>query len=142
MAELDGDFGRFFRLLVLTGLRRGELMGLAWADILPGPELDGEPTRILNVVRAALEAGGVVSLGPTKSKRTRQVLIGAAAIAVLAEQAASVMAQTNRASCIQRAGVPRRRPRPARVDAASAGMGDGVVAQHPRRLRDDRRAVA
>lgn len=95
--RLPGDFGRFVRLAIHTGLRRGELLGLAWADIEPAPPIDGEPTAWLNVRRAVLEHKGQVTIGPTKSKRSRRVRIGVEAIAVLDEQRASVLEQTKRA---------------------------------------------
>jgi integrase len=98
LSTLTGDFGRFVRLLVATGLRRGELMGLAWADIEPAPPINGEPTAVLNIRRAVLEAHGEITIGPTKSKRGRKVRVGSDAIAVIEEQRASVLAQTKRAT--------------------------------------------
>lgn len=95
---LGGDFGRFFRLLVVTGMRRGEMCGLAWGDIEDGQPLsheDGtvEPTKVIHVRRSLREAGGSVTLGPTKSKQTRQLRVGADAIVVLEDQLRSVMEQ-------------------------------------------------
>lgn len=95
-ATLGGDFGNFFRLLVLTGMRRGELIALAWADIEPLPPIDGERRAILHVRRAAREAYREVTIGPTKSKRTRKVRIGEEAMMVLDAQLASVREQLGR----------------------------------------------
>lgn len=96
LAAIPGDFGRFVRLLAVTGLRRGELIGLAWDDIQPAAPIDGEPTAIIRVRRAVREHGGDRSIGPTKSRRTRDVRIGSDGIAVLEEQRQSVLAQTKR----------------------------------------------
>jgi integrase len=86
---IGGDFGNFFRLLVLTGMRRGELCGLAWGDIEPV----GDGRAVLHVRRSALDTRGGVTIGPTKSKRTRKVPIEMTALEVLDAQLRSVRTQ-------------------------------------------------
>jgi integrase len=65
-----------------AGLRRGEVMALRWSDIAPG---------VIHVRRASVDVGGGehVSKLP-KSGRTRDVLIGAALTAALAEHHAGL----------------------------------------------------
>lgn len=92
--QLPGDFGRFVRVLVRSGLRRGELIGLAWADIEPAPAVSGERSAYLNIRRAVIETGDERrTIATPKSRRTRRVRIGDDVLTVLEEQRQSVLAQ-------------------------------------------------
>lgn len=78
LAGVDGEWGRVVRLLAATGLRRGEVVGLQWADVEPS---------VLKVQRAVvdLKGGGVLVKEP-KGKRSRTVHLTGVAAQVLAEQ--------------------------------------------------------
>jgi len=56
-----------WRLAVITGLRRGELVGLRWRDV------DFAAGRIA-VIQQLAKGGGAVSAGPTKTKRGRRLV--------------------------------------------------------------------
>lgn len=82
----DGDdvqWSRAVRLSVFTGLRRGEIVGLQWADWTPGT--DGVDGR-LKIVRSVREVRRDVTIGPTKGKRSREIPLHYAAEAVLLAQ--------------------------------------------------------
>ena len=74
-------------LAVLTGLRRGELLGLCWADV----DFDGECV----IVRRGLTPmrGRGLVLGPTKTHRERRVDLGPLGLAALRERQAQQVAQ-------------------------------------------------
>jgi integrase len=64
-AETDEHWGCFFVLLLLTGLRPGEALGLQWSD------LDND---VLRVRRALVRVcGQPPTLGPTKTGRSRVI---------------------------------------------------------------------
>jgi integrase len=70
-------YAAVFDLAILTGLRRGELLGLRWQDI----DLDAS---ILTVRQALIERGAAVSFSTTKTHRSRRpVELSAMAVAVL-----------------------------------------------------------
>lgn len=72
----------FFHLAAFTGMRRGELLYLRWADV----HLDGSDPHI--VVRgSAVMVGGHRVEGTTKSGRTRTVSIDPGTVAVLRRHA-------------------------------------------------------
>ncbi len=82
----DGDFGVLLRLAVLTGMRRGELVGLRWSDIEAGPEIDGLPTLRIRVERSVLELkGGKLAVKTTKTGEARTVMIVGADTLLLVE---------------------------------------------------------
>lgn len=90
LAKAEGDFGRFVRLASLTGMRRGELIGLRWSDIEPAA--DG--MAVIHVRRSVFTAGGgELGVKRPKSERERTVLVGPDGAAVVAEQLASVAEQ-------------------------------------------------
>ncbi len=60
----------------MTGLRRGELLGLRWADV----DLDG---GVISVRRSRVSARYDVSEGTPKSGRSRTVALDAETVAVL-----------------------------------------------------------
>ncbi len=65
---VDGnDDARLYDVAVATGLRLGELLGLRWSDV----DFDG---RRLAVQRAAKYVGVVVTLGPTKTAKSRRAI--------------------------------------------------------------------
>lgn len=73
-----GEWGRAVKLLALTGLRRGEVVGLRWDHIRPAA---------LEVRHSIVERPGEpVHIGPPKGKRTRTVVLTPDAAAVLAQQ--------------------------------------------------------
>jgi integrase len=65
-ATLDDDLGPLWAVLVATGLRQGEALGLAWRDV----------TADTLTVRQALARGwdGRPTLGPPKSERSRRTI--------------------------------------------------------------------
>lgn len=75
----ESDFRRMLELTALTGLRRGEMLGLVWGDVHGGR---------LNVERAVKQVRGesAPSYGPTKTKASRSILLSPTAALVLAEQ--------------------------------------------------------
>lgn len=85
LGGLRGEWGRAIGLSASTGLRRGEVVGLQWADV--------SDSSI--VVRYSIVdlAGGGVHVGPTKGKRVRRVEIGPWAAGILTEQRAAMVAR-------------------------------------------------
>ena len=68
-----------WRLAASTGMRRGELLGLRWADV------DFENSR-LAIVQQRARGGGQVNTGPPKTKRSRRpVPLDVATVAALRE---------------------------------------------------------
>lgn len=78
-ATIDDELGPLWAVLISTGLRQGEALGLSWADV------DGDTLK----VRRALGRGwdGRPALGPPKSARSRRTItLPAAAQAALERQ--------------------------------------------------------
>jgi integrase len=76
-AARSDRLGALFILLITSGLRLGEALGLQWDDI------DFENRR-LSIRRSLTEVGGFVELGPTKTRGSRRpVEIGKLALAAL-----------------------------------------------------------
>jgi integrase len=63
----DGLWGPFFTLALSTGLRSGELRGLAWADV------DGERLTVRHSLRRGYERG-TLELGEPKTSRSRRTI--------------------------------------------------------------------
>lgn len=85
----DVHWSRALRLLVFTGMRRGEVVGLRWEDWTPGipatEDEEGAPGR-LRVRRAVRDVNREVTIGPTKGKRSREIPLDVAAETVLTAQ--------------------------------------------------------
>lgn len=79
----DIHWSRAIRLIVFTGLRRGEVVGLQWDDYIPST--DDEPGR-LRVRRSVREVRQQMTIGPTKGKRAREIPLDLAAETVLVAQ--------------------------------------------------------
>lgn len=94
-----GDFGNLIRLASLTGMRRGELLGLRWSDVVPGGPVthaDGtiEASAVLRVRRVVIELkGGKLGTKEPKTGEGRDVVILSDGIAVLDAQLESVTEQ-------------------------------------------------
>ena len=67
MAAKDDPHYLAFHLAAVTGLRRGELLGLRWCDI----DCEG---RQLRVVQALIEVAQELTIGPPKTERSRRVV--------------------------------------------------------------------
>jgi integrase len=65
VAEAEPRFFALFRLAAMTGMRRGELLGLTWQSL----DLDGAR---LTVSQQLIPTRGGVSFGPPKSKRSHR----------------------------------------------------------------------
>lgn len=84
MADTAGDFANAVRILAGTGLRRGELCGLAWSDLV-GDQL--------TVRRSVLELkGGELHVKTTKGRKPRTLTVGADVLAAFANQRAHLEA--------------------------------------------------
>lgn len=82
-ATADDEYGPLFALAALTGLRQGEVLGLAWGDVA---DLDG-PTPTLTVRRALARMAGGWGLSEPKTARSRRTLeLGATAARALRRQ--------------------------------------------------------
>jgi integrase len=66
-SALDDPHYVAFRLLSATGLRRGELLGLRWADV-------DSDSRQLHVVQAVVEVDHEARISPPKTERSRRVV--------------------------------------------------------------------
>jgi integrase len=75
-ATQDDRLGALWHLLAMTGLRRGEALGLQWPDVDLG-------AGTLAVQRQRKQAGYTVEEGPTKTGRGRSVRMRAETAAVL-----------------------------------------------------------
>jgi integrase len=78
-ATRSDRLGSLWHLLALTGVRRGEALGLQWSDV------DLEHGR-LSLQRQRVMTGSEVSERQTKTGKTRAVSIDAATVAVLRRQ--------------------------------------------------------
>jgi integrase len=77
LTETDGErLGAVWEVAVRTGMRRGELLGLQWADI------DLKRGTIV-VRRSRVAAGGTVTEGSPKSGRARTITVAPTVIAAL-----------------------------------------------------------
>jgi integrase len=80
----DVQWARAVRLLIFTGLRRGEVVGLKWDGWTPGT--DTTPGR-LRVDHSILELpGGKIHIGPPKGKRSRTMALDIQSDIVLDQQ--------------------------------------------------------
>ena len=71
----ENRFGALFALLLLTGLRPGEAVGLKWADV------DGASLRVRRSMVSV--PGELAFLDETKTRRSRSVALGERAVRVL-----------------------------------------------------------
>jgi integrase len=77
----ETELGPFVRLAVLTGLRRGELLGLPWHDV----DLEGGMLHVTQTAQRLRQQG--IVFGPPKTDRSRRaVALSAEAVAVLRMQ--------------------------------------------------------
>jgi len=92
-------------LAALTGARRGELAGLRWRDV----DLEGKQ---LTISRAISQVGGIIYVGPTKTKRPRTIALDDSAIRVLRSRldAVTEMAGAKEATLVNEAYVLSRDP--------------------------------
>lgn len=65
----DHELGALYTLLTLTGMRRGEALGLGWDDL----DLDG-PRPTLRVRRSLKRAGGDLFLGDPKTEQSARLV--------------------------------------------------------------------
>ncbi len=86
--ELDAAFGAFLRLGATTGARRGELLGLTWADV--GLEEDAADIVIRRAVVATSDG---LAIKATKTDRERRVALAPATVATLRRRRATVAEQ-------------------------------------------------
>jgi integrase len=70
-----------WHVLLYTGMRRGELVGLRWSDV----DLDGRTISVGRSVGVHIADGRQVSIGPTKTGKPRVVNIDAGTVEVLRE---------------------------------------------------------
>lgn len=66
----DHRLGAAFRVVLLRGLRRGELCGLQWADV----DLDNRRVEIKRTMRFARPRKGIVAFGKTKTESSTRVV--------------------------------------------------------------------
>jgi len=78
--RMRAEWSRCIELILATGVRRGEVVGLKWAD--------WDRDAAVMVVRHSVvqPAGKAMTIKETKGKRTREVELGATGNAVLIEQ--------------------------------------------------------
>jgi integrase len=71
ITHVAGDpLGLMYRVMVLKGVRRGELCGLRWCDVSPD-------CRVLNISQTVLQLGGKVVMGTPKTRASvRRVYLG------------------------------------------------------------------
>jgi len=81
-------FAAFLRLAATTGARRGELLGLTWADV----GLDDDAADIV-VRRAVIATSEGLATKTTKSDRERRVALAPATVATLRRLRATVASQ-------------------------------------------------
>lgn len=88
LAAVDGHrLAPVFQLLAVTGMRRGEVLGLRWADV----DLD---TAKVSVRQTVTRPAGVVTIGETKTDRARRTMsIDPATVAALRRQRAAQAAE-------------------------------------------------
>jgi integrase len=86
--ELDPAFGAFLRLAATTGARRGELLGVTWADV--GLDYDAADVVVRRAVIATSD--GLVTKA-TKTDRERRVALAPATVATLRRLRAAVRSQ-------------------------------------------------
>ncbi len=80
LAETDPEVHRLVRFMLLTGLRRGEALGLRWSDV----DSDDKALRVRSILSRTSEG---LALGDPKTAGSRRTIpLGAAALAVLREQ--------------------------------------------------------
>ena len=78
--ERRAEWSRCIELLMCTGLRRGEVVGLRWADW-------DAAAGVMTVRHSVVEpSGSALTVKETKGKRTRDIELGVTGNAILAEQ--------------------------------------------------------
>ena len=65
-AASQSGYGPVWAVVLATGMRRGEVLGLRWQDV----DLE---RRVLHVRQAVVPVGGVAQIGPTKNGRSRAI---------------------------------------------------------------------
>jgi integrase len=65
-AASQSCYGPIWAVVLATGMRRGEVLGLRWQDV------DFE-RRVLHVRQAVVPVGGAAQIGPTKNSRSRAI---------------------------------------------------------------------
>jgi integrase len=76
-ATAGDPMGLMFRVMVLKGVRRGELCGLRWCDVSPD-------CRMLSIRQTILQLGGKITMGTPKTKAgVRRVYLGPKTAALL-----------------------------------------------------------
>ncbi len=78
-ATADDRYGPAFYFLATTGMRRGEALGLTWADV------DLDAARI-SIRRALIVVGHEATMGSTKTGRSRVIELDAGTVVVLRQQ--------------------------------------------------------
>lgn len=74
--------GAFYTLALDSGMRKGELCGLAWADV----DLDASTVRVVRqLLSPSLTIGGELRIGPTKTSKVRTVRISDETVRLLQE---------------------------------------------------------
>jgi integrase len=94
--ESGSRYARFIRLLVMTGLRRGEALALTWSDFVP----DAGTSRggALRVKGTLGRVGGELTITAPKTERSRRTIrLGARGVALLEEQRAAQDAERQHA---------------------------------------------
>lgn len=80
-ATKDDPLYPMWRLALVTGMRRGELLGLRWTDL----DTSGTPPSVSIGRQYSRQGKAGVSFGETKSGRGRRVDLDAATVAILRE---------------------------------------------------------
>lgn len=87
MADTRGDFANVVRVLAGTGLRRGELVGLAWSDLV------GDQLTVRRSVLELPKQGLVVKT--TKGRKPRTITVGPDVLDAFAAQRAHLQAMAD-----------------------------------------------
>jgi integrase len=77
------------KVLAVTGARKGEALAWRWSDLA----VDSNGNGVLKISRTLGRIDGELKFGPTKSKRSREVPIGAAVVAMLRSHKAAQAAE-------------------------------------------------
>src|SRR5919202_6340754 len=63
-AASQSGYGPVWAVVLATGMRRGEVLGLRWQDV-------AFERRVLHVRQSVTPVGGAAQIGPTKNSRSR-----------------------------------------------------------------------